>query len=462
MEDFFCLESSPYPPALSCEGSLNSCTKSDLLFYILGNPKSGGISDSEEIVAPDLYDFIVIDGGALIHSLPGTTVQGKTFESYFDKVFCPRVQRDLKRSTRVDIVWDQYRALTIKGGTREKRGSGTRQRISGTAKVPRDWQAFLANEDNKTELFSFLSTALVTNGQFPDDKDVYITADDCVHHVGNSPPMDRCNHEEADTRVLVHLLHALQTASVGMVYTGDTDVVVILLSNFHHIKALNATAEIWICFKTGKTSRMISLNTLATKLGTETCKAMALFHTFTGSDSTSSFKFRGKRSCCKLMHDVPHLTEEFATIIETPFQTSPRLKEVAVNFVCRLYSSESNEENDVDLLRMRLFSQKTRDVERIPPTMDALDLHLKRSVFQASIRTTAHMSIMPDNNPTDHGWKEEDSKLLPIWTTIPLAKDVLQLDVKCGCTSRPASSRCKCMKAKLKCTRLCKCTCQNF
>lgn len=103
---------------------------------------SGGISDNEEKVAPDRYDFIVIDGGALIHSLPGTTVQGKTFESYFDRVFCPRVQRDFKRSTRVDIVWDQYRVLTIKGGTREKRGSGTRQRNSGTAKVPRDWRHF--------------------------------------------------------------------------------------------------------------------------------------------------------------------------------------------------------------------------------------------------------------------------------------------------------------------------------
>lgn len=52
-----------------------------------------------------------------------------------------------------------------------------------TAKVPRHWQTFLANENNKTELFSFLSTALVTNGSIPEDKDVFITADDCVHHV---------------------------------------------------------------------------------------------------------------------------------------------------------------------------------------------------------------------------------------------------------------------------------------
>ena len=326
---------------------------------------SSVISVDEELVAPDVYDFIIIDGGVLIHSLPGTTVQGKTFDSYFDKVFCPRVRHDLKRSTRVDIVWDQYRALTIKGGTKEKRGTGIRQRICGTAKIPGNWQNFLANVDKKKELFSFLSKK-ITEEHFPDDKNVYITAGDQVHHVGNSPPMDQCNHEEADTRVLVHFLHALQSSSLGMVYTGDTDVVVLLLSNFHHIKALNPAAEIWISFKAGKTTRMISLNTIATNLGTTTCKAMALFHAFTGSDSTSSFKFKGKRSCCTLMHEVQSLMEQFATIVDTPFQTLPRLKEVATNFVCRLYSNESNEVNDVDLVRMRLFSQKIRDVERIP------------------------------------------------------------------------------------------------
>ena len=85
----------------------------------------------EELVAPDVYDFIIIDGGILIHSLPGTIVQGKTFDSYFDKVFCPGVHHNLKLSARINIVWDQYRSLTIKGGTREKRGTGIRQHISG-------------------------------------------------------------------------------------------------------------------------------------------------------------------------------------------------------------------------------------------------------------------------------------------------------------------------------------------
>ena len=264
--------------------------------------------------------------------------------------------------------------------------------------------------------------------------------------------------DEANTRVLVHLLHAIQSSSFGMVHTGNTDVVIILLSNFIHIKAMNPASEIWISFKAGKTTRMMSLNNIAENLGSTTCKAMALFHAFTGSDSTSSFKFKGKRYCCKLMHAVPSLMEQFATVVDSPFQTSPRLKEVASNFVCRLYSNDEPD-NDVDLIRMKLFSQKTRDVERIPPTKDALDQRLKRSVFQASIWTMAHSAMMPVYNPTDHGWKEENGKLLPIWITQPLARDVYNLDVKCTC--KTTCCLCTCKKAKLKCTRMCKCKCEK-
>ena len=90
LEEFLRHGPSPYPPALSSsEGSLNSCTKSHLLHYILQATTSNTISADEKLVTPDSYDFIIIDGGVLIHSLPGgTTVQGKTFDSDFDSVFC--------------------------------------------------------------------------------------------------------------------------------------------------------------------------------------------------------------------------------------------------------------------------------------------------------------------------------------------------------------------------------------
>jgi len=45
---------------------------------------------------------------------------------------------------------------------------------------------------------------------------------------------------------------------------ADTDIAIIHLSNFHHIKALNLTAKIWTSLKAGKTTKMICLNTIAT------------------------------------------------------------------------------------------------------------------------------------------------------------------------------------------------------
>ena len=163
--------------------------------------------------------------------------------------------------------------------------------------------------------------------------------------------------------------------------------IVILLSNFHHIKAVNTAAEIWISFKAGKT-RMISLNTITTNLGMTTCKAMALFHAFTCTAYQFKVQVQGQAIllqvdaesaiphggiCSHRRHSIPNITKD----------------EKNGGKICWLYSNDSNEEIYVNLLRMRLFSQKPRDVERFPPTSDALDQHLKRSVFQASIWTTA-------------------------------------------------------------------------
>ena len=140
---------------------------------------------------------------------------------------------------------------------------------------------------------------MLSTRQLPGRKELYITEDDCVKHLGEGTPMGQCNHEEADTRILVHLLHALQTKSIGLIHTGDIDIVVILLANHQQIISANPAADIWIYFHAGKSKRTVNLNSIAANL--ETCKSLALFHTLTGSDSTSAFKFTGKRSCWNML-----------------------------------------------------------------------------------------------------------------------------------------------------------------
>ncbi len=223
---------------------------------------------------------------------------------------------------------------------------------------------------------------------------------------------------------------------------------------------VNPNAEIWISFKAGKLIKMIHLNAIALGLGETNCKAMALFHALTESDNISCFKFKGKRYCFKIKDKFPSLMEEFAIITNTQFHISPKLRRGVQQFVCMLYSNETiTDDTNVDLVRMRLFCHKTRDVERIPPTSDALDQHLKRSIFQASIWITVHNPMAPTQKSIIYGWMKKENKLFPILTTLPLAKDVFHLDVKCTCTKICLS--CKCKKSNLKWTRLCTCKCAN-
>ena len=74
-----------------------------------------------------------------------------------------------------------------------------------------------------------------------------------------SNDMQKCDHEEADTRISVHVLHALQKgASRVNVRTLDTNVAVILIGIFHKILALfSSTTDFWIAFCIGLSQALI-------------------------------------------------------------------------------------------------------------------------------------------------------------------------------------------------------------
>lgn len=87
--------------------------------------------------------------------------------------------------------------------------------------------------------------------------------------------MPLCDHEEADTRMLVHLQDALDNGATScLVRMVDTDVVVTTISKFHSLLANHPTADIWIAFGTGKNFSYIHINTISTALGKD--KSMAL------------------------------------------------------------------------------------------------------------------------------------------------------------------------------------------
>ncbi|KAG1688828.1 Hepatic leukemia factor [Nymphon striatum] len=299
MDVFFKHENNPTPPALSDGGKLRSGTKSDLMNCLVDTVAE----------PPTLFEVKVLDSAAVVHMLSVNAVG--TFIEYANSVFLPHVVKQLENCQRIDVVWDTYLPNSIKESTREKRGKGVRRKVLGKNKIPGNWNAFLCDPTNKQELFSFLSDIIAT-AELPSGKVVAITCGEKVEMNGGVHLMETYDHEEADTRILIHLQDALQHgATTCLVRTVDTDVIVILIGKFYYLLTICPSAEIWVAFGTGKDFRYININAVAQALGIEISTSLPIFHSFTGCDTVSSFYGRGKKTAWQAWKAYKEVTEAF-------------------------------------------------------------------------------------------------------------------------------------------------------
>ena len=54
-------------------------------------------------------------------------------------------------------MWDSYNLTSLKQSTRERHGHGASKRSQLKVTVPGNWQNILHSDDNKRELFTFLT-----------------------------------------------------------------------------------------------------------------------------------------------------------------------------------------------------------------------------------------------------------------------------------------------------------------
>ena len=147
LDEFFTFENQPWPPSLAQSGKLRSGQKADLIKCIL--------NQAEDPPSNFQADAVILDGAVIVQMLPVKTA--RTFDEYFNAIFVPYVLHQLETANRVDLVFDEYRKDSLKAATREKRGSGQRRRVLPNALIPCDWKGFLRVDENKTELFRYLS-----------------------------------------------------------------------------------------------------------------------------------------------------------------------------------------------------------------------------------------------------------------------------------------------------------------
>ena len=409
-----------YPLSIAtAQGDMRKTSKSVMakeLEKMTGHP----LLDSVEVVSPVA---VVLDAMAIIKSLQ-TADLPETFGEYADVIFQKLLSTaNYHNASRVDWVVDQYRELSIKYAEREKRVSTTGlQRVlitNADQKLPRQFTKFLAHPDNKTDLLQFLYTSM--RQKELESLQVYVTnATRCSVLARRQPseasaeiPALNSGHEEADTRLLLHGIHAAEQGSQTVIICSpDTDVLVITLP----IAIAHQPAVFGFDTGTGNYRRLVNVTNMAKSLGAPICQAMPFLHAFTGCDTISAFHNKGKKKAVDVLKKDAELQDVFGSIhltLPVPSEAQQKVE----NFVCRLYSAKANTVNGA---RYELY-KNGRTSSALPPNDDALNLHLKRSVYQTRIWRDVSQQLT-EVSPVGSGWCLSDGQLSLKWTERPVAQ----------------------------------------
>ena len=99
----------------------------------------------------------IIDASVHMLKSGGVSTFGELAVKHYSLINAPLGQ---KGCVRVDVVFDQYKSVSIKAGEREKRGESTALEIkiqSPTTPIPKQWMKYISNPKNKVNLCDFLS-----------------------------------------------------------------------------------------------------------------------------------------------------------------------------------------------------------------------------------------------------------------------------------------------------------------
>jgi len=232
------------------------------------------------------------------------------------------------------------------------------------------------------------------------------------------------------------VLHALDAVNMGfervLVHSQDTDVFLILMHFLSHV-------ETWMVAGTAKSRKCYPIQAIAQTLPKSIKVNLLSFHALMGCDTTSSFSGQGKKSCWKIFQNHPNLVSGVGR--DGQFQDAKR-------FVCLLYGTP--DAATIDHSRLEIFSRAKKGLDQLPPTRDALELHVAPANHQATIwlqTDKENMSIAP---PTESSaWKNAPTGLEIVWSRLPPVPQACLELLICGCKNGCVTIRCTCYKIGL-------------
>ena len=265
------------------------------------------------------------------------------------------------RSNIVHFVPDRYREKSIKDAERDRRGaeeSNVVKIYSPTQKTSQQWSKYLSCGKNKENLLNFLyeswckvdinvlgKISLVVGHN---DECHIIRVNDSNTAIEISPIYELyCNHEEADTRLLLHSAYAAKSSEHVVINSPDTDVFVLSLAF-----CMDIDAELYFHTGKGNKKRTVAVRQVYRHYGENVCNAIIGCYCITGCDTISAFHGIGKKTALKVMKSSQEHIASLARL-GNEFPVPNSLLEEMEAYTCELYGQKGL--RNVNDARVRLF-----------------------------------------------------------------------------------------------------------
>ena len=209
--------------------------------------------------------------------------------------------------------------------------------------------------------------------------------------------------------------------------------------------------KLWVSFGVCTHFRQIAIHEIVKNVNE---KVLMFFHAVSGCDTVSSFLGRGKKSARLASSSCPSVTYAFLDLSLQPVDVS---SEKIERFIVVMYSRKCSA-SGVNEAGKELFAQCSRTMENIPPTKAALLQHVRRAEYQLGyVWSQALVPVRVLPSPAFWGWLTSDSGWKPFWTELPEAYTACYERVHCGC-KKGCRRQCECRSLNRRCTELCKCS----
>ena len=458
VKELFKHEMSNIPPALfDNKGIMRKCKKSQLV-NVLEEKFLNGCGDDTMDHRVVIGKALVIDAMVMVQMLKATG----TFDDYSKALFDSMLSESLGYH-RVDIVFDVYDAKSIKSAERARRGAQQMCNIhitNGEMRVPKHWDDFLSNIHNKNELVKFLMTSWKSmSSQIPAGQTIVVSGEDVFALNDELLQTDHVvsNHDEADTRLVLHASELLKDSDTVVIRTVDTDILVIALHHYQSmISGLARDKHLILWIGTGSHKRFLSVTQLNAVMPANIKDNLLAAYALTGCDSVSGlFHITKARAIATFEKHSFNLSE----VGEPNTMLSQACESECERFLAMLYGDYTN----LTEARYKMYAiqKTTRNDALLPPSSNAAKFHIRRASYQILLwKLSLKAMIQPEELPSlkDYGW---DETLHPILCEpSPMQQQLL---IACNCKSSGCKNRsCKCVKNSEACTDACGCIdCSN-